>query len=304
MYLEHFHLKTLPFTLTPDIDFFYGFPGHIAALNTLLVALHHGEGFIKITGEVGSGKTMLCRKLLASLDDNFVSAYIPNPDLSPGALRLAFAKEIGLNIEQVNHTADWIDHIHQQLITLHSAGKRIVLIIDEAQALSYESLEALRLMTNLETDTAKLLQIVLLGQPELDQRLNQSRLRQLKQRITFSYCLPLLSWHEVKSYVTHRFAIAGHTGGYPLTLFASLWLWRASGGIPRLINVLCHKALLVAYGRGDYKITCRMLQQAVQDTESVMIYQKSVWRQWLITGVLFVTAILLGLSLANTGLHL
>lgn len=270
MYLEHFKFKELPFTLTPNVNFFCHLKGHEEALKTVLFSLRSGEGFIKVVGEVGSGKTLLCRKLLASLEADFVTAYIPNPDLSPIELRKAFARELGIDPGSLHDQHELLSHINNQLLNLHAANKRVVLLLDEAQALSTESLEALRLLTNLETETNKLLQVVLFGQPELDERLNQSSLRQLKQRISFSYYLPTLSRDDLDTYVFHRLATAGYTYGTLFTKKARDILFKSSAGVPRLVNILCHKALLVAYGRGDSRISHKIMRLAINDTDATV----------------------------------
>lgn len=266
MYQEYFQLETLPFSLTPNPNFFCQLKGHQEALNTLQFCIHSGEGFIKIVGEVGSGKTLLCRKLLEHLDNQYVTAYIPNPDLTPVEMRKAFARELGLDPTRWQDQHELLTAIHQQLITLHADNKKVVLIIDEAQALSDESLETIRLLTNLETESSKLLQVVLFGQPELDDRLNQAHLRQLKQRISFSYNLPLMNREDLDIYLHHRLAVAGYTHGNLFTKRARNLLYRSSHGIPRIVNILAHKALLVAYGRGDRQIDHQAIRCAVKDT--------------------------------------
>ncbi|TAK74638.1 MAG: AAA family ATPase, partial [Gammaproteobacteria bacterium] len=193
MYQDFFQLEALPFSLTPNPSFFCQLKGHQEALNTLQFCIHSDEGFIKIIGEVGSGKTLLCRKLLENLESEYITAYIPNPDLTPLELRKAFAREIGLDPSLSHDQHELLTVIYQHLISLYAAGKKVILLIDEAQALSDDSLETVRLLTNLETQHSKLLQVVLFGQPELDERLNKPHLRQLKQRITFSYRLPLMN---------------------------------------------------------------------------------------------------------------
>ncbi|MDX2345596.1 MAG: AAA family ATPase [Legionella sp.] len=270
MYLEHFKLKELPFSLTPNTNFYCDLPSYQAALNVLLLGLKQGEGFIKIVGEVGTGKTLLCRLLLNTLDDNFVTAYIPNPDQSGDSLRLSLAHELGLNIDGNLPQHVVLDKITQRLLQLHQDNKQIVLVVDESQALPDDSLEAIRLLTNLETEEKKLLQVVLFGQPELDTKLNQHSLRQLKQRITFSYALKALDKNELEQYLYHRLAKAGYTYGMIFSSGAKKHLFKASGGLPRLLNVLCHKALLVSYGRGLNRVDAKSMKRAIADTESTL----------------------------------
>ena len=267
MYLEHFGLRQAPFNITPDTGFYYDSPSHQEALNTLLVALRSGTGFIKVTGEVGTGKTLLCRKLLNSLSDDIVSAWLPNPFLNANALRMAFAEELGLEFPRNLGQHRLLKLITDRLLELAAAGKQVVLLIDEAQALPDETLEAVRLLTNLETEKQKLLLVVLFGQPELEARLEQPRIRQLKQRIIFSYRLRPLTGAETRAYVQHRL----HAAGLPATeLFAPRALrrlHRASRGIPRLINILGHKALMSAFGTGTRRISDRDVRRAIADTE-------------------------------------
>lgn len=268
MYLEHFGLKALPFSLTPDTDFFFASPSHSEALNVLLVALRSGEGFIKVTGEVGLGKTLLCRRLLNALGGQFVTAYVPNPHLSPGSMRLALCRELGLSLPRSRYTQDeLLDWLSHALLRLAADGKRVVLCLDEAQELPVQTLEAVRLLTNLETEKRKLLQVVLFGQPELDRRLADRRLRQLTQRITFSYRLAPMNRAMVTDYVAHRMRVAGYRGPLPFTPRALRRLYRASGGTPRLINVLCHKGLMAAYGPGAHQVDGRAMRLAIRDTE-------------------------------------
>ncbi len=285
MYLDHFKFNDLPFALTPNIEFYCQLKSHHEALNTLLFCLRSGEGFIKIIGEVGSGKTLLCRKLLHCLEEGFFTAYIPNPDLTPLELRRAFARELGINPALLQDQHELLGIINSRLVELHAAGKKVVLLLDEAQALPLESLEAVRLLTNLETEKAKLLQVVLFGQPELDEHLNQPHFRQLKQRITFSYYLSLLSREELDTYLFHRLAVAGYTYGALFTQKARNLLFQTSRGVPRIVNVVCHKALLIAYGRGERVITHKMLKLAIQDTEAATLPNRSArWYLSLLLG--------------------
>lgn len=269
MYLKHFGLDQPPFTITPDTDFFFNYGSHNQALNVLLVAIRSGEGFIKVTGEVGTGKTLLCRKLLNTLDDGFVSAYIPNPILTPTALRMAFAEELGIKCARNIGQHRLLKLITDKLVQVNTEGRKVVLLLDEAQALPDDSMEALRLLTNMETEKEKLLQVVLFGQPELDRRLQQDHLRQLKQRILFSYQLQPLDRNTLSIYLNHRMLIAGYRGKPLFTKQALRSLYRSSRGIPRLINVLSHKAMMSAYGCGDLCIDHKHIHRAAVDTEDV-----------------------------------
>jgi len=269
MYLYHFGLTELPFTLTPNTNFFLALEPHNEALAVLMTALKTGEGFIKVIGEVGTGKTLLCRKLLNEIPEHFVTAYIPNPYLNPDELRRAVALELGVKQAQRMSAQLLTQRIQNRLLELHSKGHSVVLILDEAQALPAESLEALRLFTNLETETRKLLQVVLFAQPELDQRLAQTEFRQLCQRITFSYQLRAMNSNEVQQYIQHRLHVAGYKGAALFSAKLCKKITKATKGIPRLVNVLCHKMLMLSYGQGGYQMTTKQLSAAIKDTESI-----------------------------------
>ena len=279
MYLQHFGLREPPFSLTPDTSFFYAWRSHQEALNVLLVALRSGEGFLKVTGEVGLGKTLLCRKLLNALTDPFVTAYIPNPHLSPGAMRQAIVDDLGVQTGSRATQNDIVRAMTRRLIQLARDGKRVVVILDEAQELPEKTLEAVRLLTNLETEKRKLLQVVIFGQPELDRRLESPSLRQLRQRITFSYNLAPLDADGVRNYVRHRLQVAGHRGGPLFDAHALKKIFRASRGTPRLVNILCHKSLMAAYGRGADSVRGEHATLAVRDTEGV-IRTRFAWWPW------------------------
>ena len=268
MYLKHFGLSELPFGITPDTSFIYLLLHHQEALNTLLLALNSGEGLVKISGEVGSGKTLLCRRLLQSLDDSWVSAYIPNPNLSANTLFLALAEELGVN-EKLNRLDQYhlVGCINKALLAYAQEGKRVVLCIDEAQAMPIETLEALRLLSNLETEKSKLLQIVLFGQPELDEKLRRPELRQLLQRIAFHYSLGMVGKDEFSNYIAHRLRVAGYRGEALFSKGALRVLRRASGGTPRLINILAHKSLLAVFGEGRQTVKPKHVRLACKDTE-------------------------------------
>ncbi|MCE9679783.1 AAA family ATPase [Shewanella sp. AS1] len=288
MYLQHFGFTATPFSLTPNTEFFFGLMPHVEALQVLQTALQTGEGFIKVTGEVGTGKTLICRKLLNDLPERFHCAYLPNPYLTPDELRWAVAAELGLKYSANIDRQQLTNLIQQQLIALSAHGHSIVLVLDEAQALPDESLEALRLFTNLETESRKLLQVVLFAQPELDERLKLKQFRQLRQRITFSYRLRALTQAETYAYLCHRLKIAGYRG---LPLFGdndSKRIAKAARGIPRLINVLCHKSLLLAFGEGAQAVSKRHVNAAIKDTEDTQVANRLPWR---IAGVTF-TALL------------
>jgi MSHA biogenesis protein MshM len=274
-YLKHFGLRELPFGITPDTSYFFACRSIQEALNTLLVAVSNGEGFIKITGEVGTGKTLLCRKFLSTLSASWVSAYIPNPNLDPRALVLALAEELGVPGESSGpHRLE--KELMQRLLDIARQGKRVVLCMDETQAMPLATLEAVRLLTNLETEKRKLMQVVLFGQPELDRNLSSESVRQLRQRITFQYVLKALGRKEVADYVAHRLTIAGYSGEALFANGALSELHAASRGVPRLVNILAHKSLLTLYGEGGRQVERRHVRCAVEDTPSA----SSRWWWW------------------------
>jgi MSHA biogenesis protein MshM len=297
MYQQHFGLKEFPFALTPDTGFFFNYRDHLEALNVLMVALRAGEGFIKVTGEVGTGKTLLCRKLLNSLDEAFVTAYVPNPFLDADALRRAVAEELGVaGVEDLSQHA-LIKRLNERLIELAGEGKRVVLCIDEAQALSDESLEAVRLLSNLETEKSKLLHLVLFGQPELDERLATPQFRQLRQRVTFSHKLNPMDRDGVRDYLAHRLSVAGYNGSPLFANRALSLLHRASRGIPRLINVIAHKSLMLAYGAGATQVSAKHLHAAIRDTEDASAPARRPW--WVVTTVTAAVASALAVAWVN-----
>jgi len=291
MYEAHFGLRELPFGITPDTSFFFGSPRSQEALNTLLVAARSGEGFIKITGEVGTGKTLLCRKFMATLGEDFITAYIPNPYLEPRTLMLALADELELSLDRAVDQHLLLKTITHHLLKLAGEGKRVLLCIDEAQALPLETMEALRLLTNLETEKRKLLQIVLFGQPELNRKLENESIRQLAQRITFHYHLGPLGRDDLDYYIAHRLRVAGFGGARLFSRGAISRLFRASGGIPRLVNILAHKALMLCYGQGRQQVSAAHIAAAAADTIAA---KRRVW-PWL-AGMGAVAAMAAGLA--------
>lgn len=293
MYLYHYGIKELPFTLTPNTSYFFGLPSHKEAIQVLLTALQTGEGFIKVTGEVGTGKTLICRKLLNELPNHFVAAYIPNPYLTPIELRRSVASELNVVLTDHADQQEFTQRIQQRLIQIHKQNKAVVLIIDEAQALPIESIEALRLITNLETESRKLLQVVLFGQPELNDKLALPELRQLKQRVTFSYTLQLMDADQLYQYVKHRMNVAGYRGAELFDRKCCSLLYKASKGTPRIVNVVSHKALMLAYGEGKQKVSTNHIKLAIKDTEAATQAKSKL----LISGILIcMLTFTLGLS--------
>lgn len=267
MYEQFFGLKEKPFSLTPDTEYFYRYSGHQEALNVLLVALRNGEGFVRVVGEVGTGKTLLCRQLLKVLQNDCATVYLPNPLLTPRELYQAIVCELELEVP-AGATVQYLNQrILEELIRLRELDRPLVVLIDEAQAMPLQSLEALRLLSNLETEKEKLLHIFFFAQPEFEQRLAQTELRQLRQRITYSYRLPTLRLQEVSGYLDHRLQVAGYKAQGMFQPAAVRLLHRASRGVPRVINLLAHKSLLAAFGKGLRQIDKRILRAAIKDTK-------------------------------------
>ena len=269
MYEQFFGLREKPFSLTPDTEYFYRYSGHQEALNVLLVALRNGEGFVHVSGEVGTGKTLLCRQLLKLLQDDCATVYLPNPLLTPLELYQAISHELQLNLSEDASMQQLCQGIFVELVRLRKMKRPLVVLIDEAQAMPYRSLEALRLLSNLETEKDKLLHIFFFAQPEFEQRLGEDNLRQLRQRITFSYTLPILHSRELPGYLDHRLRVAGYEGESLFAPAATKKLHKATKGVPRLINLLAHKSLLVAYGKGVRKIDQKMISTAIADTHGL-----------------------------------
>ena len=268
MYQQYYGMHELPFSLAPDTQFFFCHRGHQEALNVLMVALECGEGFIKITGEVGTGKTLLCRELLNRLSGKFHTAYIPNPYLSPVGLRKVLAEELDLDPHGLSDH-ELLKAINKQLLNFFQQGRPVVVCLDEAQALPDQTMEALRLLSNLETEKSKLLQIVMFGQPELDEKLARSRNRQLRQRIVHSHHLMPLDAERMMHYLDHRLRVAGYNGEPLFKRDAIESLYRISGGVPRLINILGNKALLLAFGKGLHQVDAKLIRDAARDTEGL-----------------------------------
>lgn len=267
MYECYYGFAEKPFNLTPDTGFYYQSMTHGEALNVLLVAIKSGDGFIKLTGEVGTGKTLICRKLLDLLDDSFQTIYIPNPYMNCDALLRAIVEEMGLinGLQDENYLAC----INQKLVENAQHNIQTVILLDEAQSLPVESLEAIRLLSNLETKKKKLVQIVLFGQPELDLKLQQKSIRQLQQRIVHACQLNSLSREGLAHYIEHRLLSAGYFGP-PLFCEAAInSLFKKSRGVPRLINLLCNKALMISYSTAEFYVSAKHIQMAAADSQQI-----------------------------------
>lgn len=266
MYQEYYGLTEAPFDITPNPRFLFYTPKHREAFNYMLYGIRERKGFVQLTGEVGCGKTTICRALLEQLGDRFSTALILNPVLNPDQLMKAIAMEFGLQVHGLDRL-ETVAALNQFLFEQLELDKDVVLIIDEAQDLTFELLEQVRLLSNLETDNRKLLQIVLLGQPELRHRLNDHRLRQLRQRITVRYHLRPLSRVEVGQYIQHRLAVSGAKGTPYFTAWGVWRICRYSKGIPRLVNALCDKCLLAGYVQQRERIDFKTVGMAIRELE-------------------------------------
>ena len=285
IYLNHFGLREPPFGITPDTEFFFACASSQEGLNTLLVAVANGEGFIKITGEVGTGKTLLCRKLLATLADSCITAYIPNPNLEPRTLLFALCDELHVAVDPDLDQHRLHKALNAALLEFARAGKRVVICLDETQAMPLETLETLRLLTNLETEKRKLAQVILFGQPELDKKLAHESIRQLRQRITFQHHLGTLTQEELAHYLAHRLRVAGHNGDSVFGGAAVSAIHGATRGVPRLVNILAHKSLMLAFGEGLRQVRARHARAAIADTPAASSFAARGWTWLALAGV-------------------
>jgi len=291
MYENFFSFKEKPFKLVPNPDYLFLSKSHEEALAHLNYALSQGDGFVEITGEVGTGKTTLCRAFLENLADDAIAAYIFNPKLCPRQLIKTINDELGIKYKADN-TKDLIDNLNNFLIRQKTRRKKVILLIDEAQNLSKNVLEQLRLLSNLETSKEKLLQIILVGQPELSDILDSHELRQLGQRITLRYHLSPLTPKETFDYIQYRIDIASQKSGLKFDRAAYHHIYKYSRGIPRVINIACDRALLTAFGLSKYRITGKIARDSIKELKSRGIARKSALPNWkqitALCGVAFV----------------
>ncbi|MGB5080939.1 MAG: AAA family ATPase, partial [Burkholderiales bacterium] len=266
MYLDHFGLKEPPFRITPHTDFFFEGANRGATLEALLYAITHDEGIVKVSGEVGSGKTMLCRVLIERLPATVESIYLANPSLSRDEILFAIGDELKVDLDKTR-LSRVLRALQDHLIELFAAGRRVVVLIDEAHAMPDETLEEIRLLSNLESDRHKLLQLVLFGQPELDQHLDTAGMRQLKERITHSFRLEPLVRSDIESYIDFRMRAAGYRGPRIFNSGAVRLITQVSEGLTRRVNILADKALLAAFADGTHAVTEAEVRRAVRDSD-------------------------------------
>ena len=312
MYLDYFGLQKKPFGITPDTSLFFNGAERGDILQAILYALNSGEGIIKVVGEVGSGKTMLSRMLVKEADENTVFVFLLNPSIQADQIIYAIAHDLGANkslvdqgnevfntiafdlgqnVDQGQQPIQMLHRLQRKLFELYQAGKRVVLVIDEAQQMPLETLEEIRLLSNLETETEKLLQIILFGQPELDQHIDAPSVRQLRERITYSFYLNPLDWMSAERYLSFRLDKAGNQGREIFSKSAIKLLSKCSNGTLRRLNILADKALLAAYLKKSVLVTPGHVKAALKDGQ----VQLSAKNKWLAAG---------GLSLLLAGLLL
>ncbi|MGQ4807994.1 hypothetical protein NKDENANG_01360 [Candidatus Entotheonellaceae bacterium PAL068K] len=292
MYVRFFNLQEQPFNLTPDPRFLFLSPQHEEALTTLAHGIHERKGFIEITGEVGTGKTLLCRALLDRLDNTVSTALIFNSYLNEIELLQAIVNDFGLTCKETTRKA-YIDTLNQYLLQEFAADRNAMVLIDEAQNLEPRVIEQLRMLSNLETERGKLVQVVLVGQPELRDRLSTPQMRQLDQRIALRFHIHSLTRTETQQYITHRLSVAGAPNAVTFTRRALSMIYRHCAGIPRRINLLCDRLLVAAYVRGTRRLTARLVRQSLQDLGSSWQGRASRPRRWHLA--------LTGIALAGCG---
>jgi MSHA biogenesis protein MshM len=266
MYLEFFGLHKPPFRITPDTHAFFEGSDRGALLNALCYAISQGEGIIKVVGEVGSGKTMLCRMLPLKLTEKIDWVYLAHPSLSPEHTLHAIAQEMGLTVADNADKLSVMRLLHETLLMRHANGRQVVVLVEEAQGMPLETLEEIRLLSNLETNDYKLMQIVLFGQPELDEKLSDPSIRQLRERITHSLYLSPLNLPDIQAYLNFRLRAVGYTGPDLFSSKVARSISRYSQGLVRRINIIADKTLLAAYTQDRHTLTAKDIRQAARDS--------------------------------------
>jgi type II secretory pathway predicted ATPase ExeA/septal ring-binding cell division protein DamX len=298
MYLEHFGLREAPFRITPHTEFFFAGANRGATLEALLYAITAGEGMVKVTGEVGSGKTMLCRVLMERLPETVETIYLAVPSLTRDEMLIAIASELKIETAGAN-TTQLLRALQERLIALHAEGRQVVALIDEAHAMPLTTLEEVRLLSNLETGKEKLLQIVLFGQPELDEHLSLPNMRQLKERITHAFNLAPLPPREIHDYVNFRLRAAGYHGPDLFGPDVLRIIAEASEGLTRRINIYADKTLLAAFAAGTHSVTADHARAAVSDTQIVLTSRASPRREMLVGAAGLALGIAIGFGAAR-----
>jgi type II secretory pathway predicted ATPase ExeA len=290
MYQAHFGLERPPFKITPDTSLFYEGSQRGAALDALIYAVSSGEGIIKVVGEVGSGKTMLCRMLEVRLAGKIDVVYIANPSLSPDNILHVIAHELELNVDSNSSKLDAMQQVQSYLLKKHADNRQVVLFVEEAQSMPIETLEEIRLLSNLETEHSKLLQMVLFGQPELDEKLSQAHIRQLKERITHSFYLEPFPPKDTLEYLNFRLRNVGYRGPDVFNQKTASAIEKYSGGLTRRINILADKALMASFSEGGHEVTINHVRAGAIDSDFKKKINLRVW--------LLVAAVLAGLAVA------
>ncbi|MBT4884685.1 MAG: AAA family ATPase [Legionellales bacterium] len=308
-YIDYYGLRDFPFGITPNIEYYCDFEGQKDLLDNILVAVGEGDSFIKVIGGAGVGKTLLLRRLLASFDDSFVICCFFSSDFTATGLRIGVAENLGL-VAQNYTPSRLLSKINDKLLDLNATGKKFVLIIDEAQSLTDDALEALRMLTNLETRNKKLLQVLMLAQPSLDDRLYAGSFEQFLQRITMSLYIMPLKTEDFNVYLIHRLVVAGHPSGLLFTDAAKKMLYKLSNGIPRIINVLCSKSLILSYQRGLPYVDVAEINHCLSECcEIVPLSKQKYARQerpfsFILVGMVFFIGVLCWLSFDFFNLHM
>lgn len=297
MYYEHFGLTQPPFRITPNTEFFFGGGNRGPILEALLYAISQGEGIIKVTGEVGSGKTMLCSMMQARLPAHVETVYLANPSVSPEEILHAIAQELHLKPPREAGHLEVMQMINAHLLERHAAGKQVVMFVEESQSMPISTLEEIRLLSNLETAHSKLLQIVLFGQPELEENLRQPQIRQLRERITHSFRLSPLKPNEIRDYLNFRLRAGGYRGPDLFSPAIVNSISKASGGLTRRINLIADKAMLAAFSENTHTLRVKHIKEAVRDSEFSRYERSTTPLHWGLALVLFMVGAGLGMGL-------
>jgi type II secretory pathway predicted ATPase ExeA len=296
MYYSHFGLHQAPFKITPNTEFFFTGGNRGPILEALIYAVTHGEGIIKVTGEVGSGKTMLCHMLPTRLPPHIVTAYIANPSVSPEEILRAIAFELQLDVSRSAARLEVMQALHDYLLKRHAEGKRVVVLVEESQSMPLATLEEIRLLSNLETKNDKLLQIVLFGQPEIDDHLRQPNIRPLRERITHSFRLEPLVQGEIREYLMFRLRAAGYRGPDLFSNSVVSHIARASQGLTRRVNLIADKALLAAFSENTHTVRAKHVEAAIRDSEFSQRPARRGVRRYLWGAALVATGAALGIT--------